>query len=168
MNRNFGHIDATSGEIIYAADTATVHGVTYIKPTAAMYALCTPPELPVSADEPTDPAPDGYHYEPRGWEERDGAIRRVWILVADPPPAPRKFSKLKLYAGLVNAGLWAPFEYWLKGQTIEGVNGYTAFMLAQDLSDDHPLFASLYAAAKSAMGITDEDAERILEAAREE
>lgn len=31
-----------------------------------------------------------------------------------PPPPPKIFSKLKLYAALSQAGLWNEFEQWLK------------------------------------------------------
>ena len=50
---------------------------------------------------------------------------------------------------------------------MEGLDAYTAFLLAQDISDDHPLFAPLYAAAKATLGVDDATAEAILAAAEE-
>lgn len=85
-----------------------------------------------------------------------------------PTPPPRRFSKLKLYAALAQANLWDPLGAWLNTQTFEGINAYTAFMLAQDLVEDHPMFAQWLAAAKTALSITDEQAETILAAAAEE
>ncbi|MBR2839304.1 MAG: hypothetical protein IKE55_11000 [Kiritimatiellae bacterium] len=79
----------------------------------------------------------------------------------------RTFSKLKLYAALASAGLWDALETWLKTQTVNGLNAWTAFQLAQELRDDHPLFASWYAAAKSVLGVTDAEADAILDAAVE-
>lgn len=83
---------------------------------------------------------------------------------ADAPRRVRTFSKLKLYAALAQAGLWDALKSWLESQTVEGINAYTAFSLAQELRDDHQLFAEWYAAAKSTLGIPDETAEAILAA----
>ena len=82
----------------------------------------------------------------------------------DAPKPIRVFSKLKLYGALSQAGLWDPFEAWLKTQTINGVNAYTAFSLAQDLNDENPMFLGVVEAAKTALGVDDETVERILEA----
>lgn len=82
----------------------------------------------------------------------------------DAPKPVRVFSKLKLYGALSQAGLWDAFEAWLKTQTINGVNAYIAFSLAQDLNDENPLFLSVVEAAKTALGVDDETVERILEA----
>ncbi len=90
------------------------------------------------------------------------------VKVATSGPKPRRFSKLKLYAALTAAGLWDGLETWLKAQTFEGVNAYTAFMLAQVVSDGHPMFRQWYAAVKTALGVSDGDAEAILAAAVEE
>ena len=72
----------------------------------------------------------------------------------------RTFSKLKLYGALVQANLWDALVGWLQNQTVHGMNAYTAFTLAQDLSDDHPLFQSWYEQIKKDLGISDEDADR--------
>lgn len=82
------------------------------------------------------------------------------------PVKPDTYSKLKLYAALVQAGLWDGFRTWLESQDLDGVNAYTAFMMAQELSSDHPLFAQWLAAAKAAMGVDDATAEAILDAAK--
>lgn len=83
-------------------------------------------------------------------------------VIAVEEDAPRTFSKLKLYAALSKAGLWDALVTWLQAQTYDGVNAYTAFTLAQELRDDHPLFNSWFAAAKAALGVSDADAEAIL------
>lgn len=82
-----------------------------------------------------------------------------------PKPPPRTFSKLRLYAALSAAGLWDAFEAWLRTQTVGGVNAWTAFSLAQDLNDGHPLFGPLVESAKTALGVDDATAEAILAAA---
>lgn len=86
-----------------------------------------------------------------------GSVRRV-----------RTYSKLRLYAALSKEGLWEPLMAWLQQQEVEGMNARTAFDLAQVLSDAHPLFASMLAAAKAALGVDDAAAERILAAAGED
>ena len=82
----------------------------------------------------------------------------------DAPKPVRTFSKLKLYAALSQMGLWERFEEWLKTQTINGVNAYTAFSLAQDLNDSNVLFLGVVESAKEALGVSDETVEMILNA----
>lgn len=81
---------------------------------------------------------------------------------------PKTYSKLRLYAALVQAGLWDALRAWLETQTIEGVNAWTAFQLAQDLTSDHPLFSQFLAAAQSALGVDDATVAAILKAAESE
>lgn len=83
----------------------------------------------------------------------------------DAPPPVRTFSKLRLYAALAQAGFWDTLCAWLKTQTVDGVNAFTAFELAQELSDAHPLFKGWFAAAKTALDVDDVTADAILKAA---
>ena len=48
------------------------------------------------------------------------------------------------------------------------MNARTAFDIAQVLSDAHPLFAPMLAAAKTALGVTEDEAEAILAEAEAE
>lgn len=86
------------------------------------------------------------------------------VKVATSERKPRRFSKLKLYAALAHAGLWDGLETWLKAQTFEGINAFTAFSLAQVISDGHPMFQQWFAAVKQALSVSDEAAEAILAA----
>ena len=95
-------------------------------------------------------------------------IRGRTVKVATSERKPRRFSKLKLYAALAQAGLWDALETWLKDQTFEGINAFTAFSLAQVISDGHPMFKQWFAAVKQALGVSDEDAEAILSACIDE
>lgn len=166
INKKWARGLGTDGLPVYApAGAIEVNGRLVINPLDVHYRIAG--YMPVVDVAPAEPAPVGYHWAPAKWEIQVLQIVRLYVAVKDPPPMPRKFSKLKLYAALTEAGHWEHFEHWLKEQTIAGVNGYTAFSLAQELSDDHPLFAPLYAAVKVALGISDEDAEQILEAAQE-
>lgn len=81
-----------------------------------------------------------------------------------PKPPPRTFSKLRLYAALSSIGKWDALEAWLKTQTYQGMNAWTAFSLAQDLSEGNVMFMEWLAAIKEALGLDDETAEAILAA----
>lgn len=81
----------------------------------------------------------------------------------DAPKPVRVFSKLKLYGALSQAGLWDTFEAWLKTQTINGINAYIAFSLAQDLNDANPLFLGVVQEAKIALGVDDATVNAILD-----
>lgn len=90
------------------------------------------------------------------WTETN-ALRHVRGVVAS-----RRYSRLSLYAALVRIGKWDAFEAWLKGKTVDGMNAYTSFMLANELSDGHPMFNSLLSEAKAVLGVDDATAEAIL------
>ena len=95
------------------------------------------------------------------WSETN-AVRHV-----DGAIQPTRYSRLKLYAAIAQMGKWDALETWLKGQTINGVNAYTAFLIANDLRTDHPLFMQYFTAAKQALGIDDATADLILAQAEE-
>ena len=97
------------------------------------------------------------------YDEDENAVVAEYTYEDAPKPV-RTFSKLKLYGALTQAGLWDVFESWLKTQTINGVNAYTAFSLAQDLNDANELFNGVVESAKTALGVSDEVVEMILEA----
>ena len=97
----------------------------------------------------------------RTWSETN-AVQHV-----DGAIPPTRYSKLKLYAALASAGLWEPLKTWLSSQTVNGVNAWEAFMMAQNLTSDHPLFMQYLAAAKQALQIDDATADLILAKAEE-
>ena len=90
------------------------------------------------------------------WSETN-AVRHIDGMVQ-----PTRYSKLKLYAAIAQMGKWDALETWLKGQTINGVNAYTAFLIAQDLRTDHPLFMQYFTAVKQVLGVDDSTADAIL------
>ena len=96
MNRNFGKLN--EGEIEYGPDTLTIEGRTVYNPKAVHYRIAG--YLPVVDAAPSDPPREGYHWAPDGWEERDGAIRRVWREEANPPPPPRRWTRLDILTAL--------------------------------------------------------------------
>ena len=61
-------------------------------------------------------------------------------------------------------GLWEKLEVWLKTQNVNGVNAYTAFMLANELTADNELFIPMMQAAKTALGVDDATIKAVLAA----
>ncbi len=128
-------------------------------PTAADYARHG--MYPFSAVPPD--SRDGYSAVVSGYEVSDGHWVPMWSY--EPIPAmPVTYSKLKLYAALAKAGLWDALRAWLETQTVNGLNAYTAFSLAQDLTSDNALFAEFRDAAKTALGVDEETVAAILAA----
>ena len=79
--------------------------------------------------------------------------------------AVKKYSRLKVYVACVKMGLWEKLEAWLKTQDVNGVNAYTAFMLANELTADNELFIPMMQAAKTALGVDDATIQAVLTAA---
>lgn len=153
MNRNYGKLE--NGRLVYFDGTLR-DGDTYIvAPTAADFRRFG--WLPIVDERPTDPAPDGYHYAPTGWNEAEGAIRRVYALVEDPPPHPRVFSKLKVVAALTREGVWPQVKAW-----IEEAGLYDLYLAAQDFAEDNEYFTSGRAALAAALSWSDEQVEALL------
>ena len=164
--------DPATKRLSAAPKYATIDGAAVINPTREQYATISAyPLADPMPPAPTPPegkiaVPDGYELATTPNEAGPHWVRSYRYEDA-PPPAPRTFSKLKLYAALAQAGLWDALVAWLNTQTFKGINAHTAFMLAQDLAEDNPLFDQWLTAAKTALGVTDEQAEAILAAAAE-
>lgn len=116
--------------------------------------------------QPPEP-PEGKQVASVSYKVEEDEVVAEYTYEEIPPPI-RTFSKLKLYGVLVQSGLWGPFVNWLENQTIEGVNAYTAFTLAQDLSDAHPLFEQWIAQIKQDLSLDDATIEAILSASEAE
>ena len=128
LNRNFASAVGADGLPVYAPAYIMVGGRLKLHPTAEDYAASG--YKPVADRPPPDPAPSGYHYEAQGWEEADGAIRRVYALVADPPPQPRRWSRLSIKTALAQAGMLAAARAYLS--QVEIATGYTAWEALTD------------------------------------
>ena len=77
--------------------------------------------------------------------------------------AVKKYSRLDVYAACVRLGIWDRMEAWLKSQTVNGLNAYTAFLLANELRADNELFIPMLEAAKAALGVDDATVKAILD-----
>ena len=160
MNRNFAKPKADMTPE-FGPDALVLDGRTILAPKAAHYARAG--YLPLSPDYPVDP-PQGKHYQRTDKIEPNGAdgYRWTYTLVDDPPPPPRTLSPPKLHAALPAAHPWHALKAWLEAQTYEGMNAWEAFSLAQELTEDHPMFAAWFSAAKTALGVDDATAEELL------
>lgn len=78
--------------------------------------------------------------------------------------AVKRYSRLKVYVACVQMGLWEKLEAWLKTQDVNGINAYTAFMLANELTADNELFIPMMQAAKTALGVDDATIQAVLAA----
>lgn len=70
---------------------------------------------------------------------------------------PVKYSRLSIYMALANMGKWETAKAWMEQQGL-----YTAFMLAQEISSDHPQFVAGKAQLQSVLGWTDAQIEALL------
>ena len=157
--RDYGYLDADN-RIVYAEDFAEIDGVIYTSPKAEHRARETPPKLPIDS---TKPEKDGAYFVSTEYGDLvDGRIVRRYDERPIVAPPPRTFSKLKLYAVLSAANLWDALKAWLEAQTYEGMNAWEAFSLAQELTEDHPMFAKWFSAAKTALDVDDATAEELL------
>lgn len=123
----------------------------------------------IEDDEPSEQLA-GHHYERRYYPPNENnEIVQHWISVEDPPvpvPTPRTFSKYKLKLEIAKAGLLDAFMQLLESvDVIPGYNGAEAFNDALTLDEDNDKFKDAVRFAKSELGLTDEDVERILAAA---
>ena len=169
INRNFGKL--TGGELTYAPRSLTIDGREVWNPRAETYARAG--YMPIDTSAPTDPAPDGYHYEPRGWEVFDDdrspvprCIRRVWEIVANPPPPPRRWTRLSIKTALAQAGMLDAARAFLSATEI--ATGYTAWEALTDcdyIEEGYPnaeAWNALLDGAAQALGKTREEIDAFL------
>lgn len=70
---------------------------------------------------------------------------------------PVKYSRLSIYMALRDMGKWDVAETFMKANGL-----YEPFMFAQEISSDHPLFASVKAQVAVALGLTEEQVDALL------
>lgn len=159
-NENFGKLDL-SGDIEYAPAAFNTAGHDYLHPTSADYAAAG--FMPVVDEYPETPPPEGCIWERDGWELNGGSIKRRWKAVEDPyiptpfPPAVRRFSKLKVVAALMEAGVWDTVKEWINDSGM-----YDLFAAAQDFADDNPYFTAALTELEDMLGWDDQRVEALL------
>jgi hypothetical protein len=124
--------------------------------------------LPLSPDYPVDP-PEGKHYERTDKIERDGdGYKWVYTLVANPPPPPRRWTRLSIKTALAKAGMLDAARQFLS--TSEIATGYTAWEALTDCDYIEEGFGgaekwnALLGGAAVALGKTREEIDAFLDA----
>ncbi len=88
---------------------------------------------------PSVPAQEGYHYEPRGWEAQEGAIRRVYVEEASPPPAPRRWSRLDILTALGESDMFdAAFAYLNSIEVKPHISAWLGLNTANYIEEGYP------------------------------
>lgn len=167
MNENFASVD-DNGQLVYAEDSVKTKflGRDVVVQFPSEELRNSVGKFRVNASYRPE-CPEGHRLVPTGrWKVEDNECHQVFDIVPAPVavPATRQFSKLKLYAVLARMNLWQPLVEWMQEQTYDGMSAYTAFVLAQDLSEDHPMFSSYLSQAKAALGVDDAAVDTILAA----
>ena len=154
MNRNYGKL--LGREVEYAPAKITKDDGTVVSnPSAETYLAEGWKRI---VDEP--PAPDaGCTVEVSGWDETADSIVRIYKQVPSAAPAtkPRVFSKLKLVAALKAADKWVLVKTWIEERGL-----WDYYLAAQNFREDNEMFAGALAAVKAYAGISDDEAEAIL------
>ena len=170
INRNFGRLDE-QGALTYAPRSLTIDGREIWNPRAETYARAG--YLPIDTSAPTDPAPDGYHYEPRGWEVHhaydiadEDCIRRVWEVVPNPPPPPRRWSRLAIETALAQADALDAMDAYLAQVVVVGkLTAARAFSRCDYIEEGYPnaeAWNALLDGAANALGKTREEIDAFL------
>ena len=127
MNRNFAKPKADMTPE-YAPDVLEINGRKVYNPKAVHCKIAG--YLPLSPDWPVDP-PEGKHWERTDKIERDGdGYKWVYVLVDNPPPPPRRWTRLSIKTALATAGMLDAARQFLSATEI--ATGYTAWEALTD------------------------------------
>ena len=167
VNRNYCKPDAEERPI-YAPSAFRYNGVDYWHPTAEDFALVG--YLPLVDELPPDfETPDGQHYERTGEIVRDGdCYKWVYVLVPNPPPPPRRWTRLSIKTALAQAGMLDAARQFLSASEI--ATGYTAWEALTDCDyieegcGGDEAWSALLDGAAVALGKTREEIDAFLDA----
>lgn len=169
INRNYASAVGADGLPVYAPAYIMVGGRLKLHPTAADYAAHTPPCWPVVDVTPSpDTAPVNHHWEARGWTrdaERQMFVRQ-YEAVQDPPPPPRRWSRLSIKTALAQAEMLSAARTFL--ESVEIATGYTAWEALTDcdyIEEGYPTaerWGAILDGAASALGKTRAEIDQFL------
>ncbi len=157
MRRDRGRL-TDGGAIQYAPDTLRDGNSYIVVPNGADYERLG--WLPI-VGAPPQYIPDGYHYERRDPVDEGGVITWQYVLVKDPPPQPRTFRKSWLAQWIYSHGKWPVFTAFLGSPDAQGI----AFLwdVCTEFDEDNEAWPAALAAIKTALQLTDAEADAMLE-----
>ena len=166
MNRNFAkpREDMTPE---FAPDVLEINGRKVYNPKAVHCKIAG--YLPLSPDWPIDP-PEGKHYERTDKIEPNGYDGYKWVyaLVDNPPPPPRRWTRLSIKTALAQAEMLDAARQFLSSTEI--ATGYTAWEALTDCDYIEEGFggaeswSALLDGAAQALGKTREEIDAFLDA----
>lgn len=106
---------------------------------------------------PAEPPAPGMHWEAR-YALAVGRVAQTWAQVADPPPAPRSLSKVRLMRALKERQLWTAVKAFI--QSSESLAD--EWELSTTLDEDHELVKNAVGALQSQLGIPEQTIKEIL------
>ena len=161
MNRKFGRVE--NDALIYAPDTVTVAGRKVYNPQTVHYRLAG--YLPVVDRAPTEPAPEGYHWERKGWAvSPDGqSVTAQYEAVQNPPAPPKVYSTADAIYALMSRGVWETCREWI------AEHGFLDLVLAtKEFTDDLENFGTIKDGLQTLLDYTDEQVAEVLKEAEVE
>lgn len=129
MSTNHNYARTTATGITFAPSAWVDERGYHASPTAADY-LAAGWKHYVDIPAPSEPPPEGYHYERVGYDETDDTIAVRWRTVANPPPPPRRWSRLTIKTALATAEMLDAARQFLA--SVEIATGYSAWEALAD------------------------------------
>lgn len=166
-NRNFGKLDE-HGAITYAPTAIVIDGREIWNPRAETYAAAG--YLPVVETPPSDPAPEGYHYERNGWAiSPDGqSVIAQYIPVLNPPPPPRRWTRLDILTALGESDMFDAAVAYLNSTEVKPhISAWLGLNTANYIEEGYPdaeKWSALLDDAAVALGKTREEIDAFLDA----
>lgn len=165
MNKNFAkpREDMTPE---FAPDVLEINGRKIYNPKAVHCKIAG--YLPLSPDWPVDP-PEGKHYECTDKIERDGdGYRWVYILVDNPPPPPRRWTRLDIITALGESDMFdSAFAYLNSIEVKPHITAWLGLNTANYIEEGYPnaeAWSALLDGAAVALGKTREEIDAFLDA----
>ena len=166
MNRNYvkPREDMTPE---YAPDVLEINGRKVYNPKAVHCKIAG--YLPLSPDYPDDPAPEGKHYERTDKIERDGdGYKWVYALVDNPPPPPRRWTRLDILTALGESDMFDAAVAYLNSIEVKPhITAWLGLNTANYIEEGYPdaeKWSALLDGAAVALGMTREEIDAFLDA----
>lgn len=166
MNRNFAkpREDMTPE---FAPDILEINGRKVYYPKAVHCKIAG--YLPLSHDWPVDP-PEGKHYDRTDKIERDGdgGYRWVYVLVDNPPPPPRRWTRLDILTALGESDMFDAAVAYLNSIEVKShITAWLGLNTANYIEEGYPnaeKWNALLDGAAVALGKTREEIDAFLDA----